>query len=279
MLKTSETRIRRAQPKDAPGIYELKVEAFGSTALPYTIYQDPRSVRFISRTIEKGSGITANYFFVAGRERLKGYYHAVSLGETFFLNYIAVRDTEQGLGLGDRLLDHFEETARALGRKTLSLDVFRSHEAVLSWYHRRGFRAQSSSYHLLVRLDDLLAMEGTLMEFRLLDEFRARWRERRFGFSKIEGLIGEKLVTVGLIGERVCKLLSADDDLDSIAASIARTFRSDRERLIVSGLRTLPESWALSRWDRTLRMEKELIDEQNLDALEVREDRMQTVPV
>jgi ribosomal protein S18 acetylase RimI-like enzyme len=256
MLTSTKTQVRLAGPEDARAIYGLKAAAFGSTSLPYTIYQDPRSARFIASMLRKGHESTGNYFYVVGDPEPVGYYHAVKRKEDFFLNYIAVADTSRGRGLGDELLSHFEEKGKQLGRRTFALDVFSTDESVVEWYKRRGYWMRSSSYHLRVPLESLSALNGELLTCGLWDEFRARRHESRFGFSKLDYDAKNGRVTVGLIGDRVCKLLSRFRDLDFIAGSIARTFHAEREALVLSDLPSLPKGWSLDRWDRSIRMEK-----------------------
>jgi hypothetical protein len=114
----------------------------------------------------------------------------------------------------------------------------------------------SSTYHLRVPLESLSALDGELLTCGLWDEFRARRHESRFGFSKLDYDVQNAHVTVGLIGDRACKLLSRVRNLDFIAGSIARTFHTEREVLVLSDLPSLPKGWSLDRWDRAIRMEK-----------------------
>ena len=257
MLTRTRIDIRPAEPRHAWSIYDLKAEAFGSTSLPYTIYRDPRSARYIAWLLRRGPESTGNHLYVVGDPEPIGYYHAVAQkNETFFLNYIAVAESNRGQGLGDALLDHFERTGRDLGHRTLSLEALSRDGSAVEWYKRRGYWFRSSTYHLRVPLDGLSALDGVLLTGSLWEEFRARRRERRLGFSKVDYRAINTLLTVGLIGERDCKLLSYPVDLDFAAGSIVRTFHGERETLIVSGLSALPKDWALDRWDRALRMEK-----------------------
>jgi ribosomal protein S18 acetylase RimI-like enzyme len=256
MLTATNIDIRAASPSDAKEIYSLKISAFRQTSIPYTIYQDPRSSRYIAWAIRRGPKRTGIQFFVTGATHILGYYQAVERDGVFFLNYIAVTKAAQRQGIGDGLLRHFEATGLDLGYRRFALDVFRDNQSVLRWYERHGYRVRTSSYLVRVPMDSLMAEEGEILEYGLLDEFRARRREARLGFSSLECHIGDTPITVGLIGEDRCKLLSEVKDVRYAAGSIARTFHGERRTLILSGLSGLPRTWIPECWDRTLRMEK-----------------------
>lgn len=68
--------------------------------------------------------------------------HTVKAGEAY-LEHIAVRASARGMGVGTKLLDWCEATARARGCTILTLGVLKGNPAI-KLYKRKGFVAQSS---------------------------------------------------------------------------------------------------------------------------------------
>ena len=125
-------RVRHARPEDAPVIFALKVEAFGRTFLPYTIYQAPQAVRYLRKLILQSMGLgNQRFVLVEDAARALAYYHALYRDAEFFLNYIAVAETVRGQAWGSFLLRHFEEAGRLLGCRPVSYTHLRAHETVL----------------------------------------------------------------------------------------------------------------------------------------------------
>lgn len=63
----------------------------------------------------------------------------------YYLQAIAVDDDYQGLGIGSRLLDHAEETARAAGCARIVLDVVEKNAGARRLYERRGMEVAATS--------------------------------------------------------------------------------------------------------------------------------------
>lgn len=59
---------------------------------------------------------------------------------TAYFGTFAVRPTAQGRGIGDALLRHAEERARALGAARMELTVVAQRSDLIAWYARRDYR-------------------------------------------------------------------------------------------------------------------------------------------
>lgn len=57
-----------------------------------------------------------------------------------YLGMLTVRPTEQGSGLGRRLLQRIEERARETNRKQIEMTVIAQRPELIAWYERVGFR-------------------------------------------------------------------------------------------------------------------------------------------
>lgn len=63
----------------------------------------------------------------------------------YYLQTVAVDDQYQGLGIGSRLLDHAEETARSAGCARIVLDVVENNTGARRLYERRGMEVAATS--------------------------------------------------------------------------------------------------------------------------------------
>jgi ribosomal protein S18 acetylase RimI-like enzyme len=250
--------IRPAAYKDASAIYRLKVDAFADSSLPYSIYQAPKSIRYIMWLILRGSGPTGNYFRVAEMAgRVIGYYHAVLMGTVWHLNYIAVEHHCRHKGLGRTLLRRFEEEGSRLPVCQFSLQAFESNASVVRWYLSEGYT--EGSREDLYRVG--LLPTGTdapsyPVEISALERASARCQEWFWGFSKMRTTIGPGTVDVGLINGNVLNLMRVTGlDSESVVHSLARVFCGKRSVLLMRQPDCSPRFPIISM-DRSIRMYK-----------------------
>jgi GNAT superfamily N-acetyltransferase len=249
--------ISAASLEEVEDLYALKVGAF-SKYLLYTIYQSPRSVVYLQTLLMQGSDRTGNFFFVAKHESsLVGYYHAVRHGPAFFLNYLTVAEEARRLGIGSQLLRHYETTAGTLGCNVLELDVFESNSGVCEWYCKARYAPRS--FASLASL--ALGWEG---ESRYEVDFEPEvWHlacqeERERGFSKFACVCGPGKLTLGLIAEHVCKLMSFENiTMEDAVVAINSRFSGMRDALIVSS-QEIPANWPLLASETIITLSKSL---------------------
>jgi ribosomal protein S18 acetylase RimI-like enzyme len=256
MNEISGLQIRRAQPSDAPRIYELKRAAFGETFLEFTIYQSPKSVGYLRALIEEGM-LSHNIFVAERADRVLGYYHAFHRAPDFFLNYIAVAPEAQGCGLGKILLKHFEAAGRASSHRSLMMDVFESNQAALAWYQRAGYHSQTAHFLAKLAMSQGADCRHAPLVYDHDAEALAYSEERAHGFSKIECTSGPGHIVVGLVDERFCKLLEYKRiTFESAIAAICQHWSQDREALLL----TLPPdynlNWSFVRLEKLMRLVK-----------------------
>jgi ribosomal protein S18 acetylase RimI-like enzyme len=250
--------IRLGCAEDAEAIYKLKTEAFGAGYLRYTIYLAPESVRYLRDLLAQGPAQSRHSIYVACQSReIIGYYEVIHSGDDFLLNYIGVTDRAKGSGLGNHLLNHFEQTGAVAGCRRFTLDVFDSNIPARDWYWRRGYRTLASSFQVCLPLGFLDSKEAPVLDFRREDWEAALREELLRGFSKVTCRCGPGTVTVGLIAGRVSKLLSREGvDLQSAVASIDAHLRDQRENLILAGLPEIPAEWVGLPSEKVLRLAK-----------------------
>jgi len=235
-------RIRPARPSDADSIRRLITSGLGERYLRYTIYQSPRVVHYFEALASRSSSALPHrlHVLVAGADVL-GFYHAFRCGKVFFLNNIAVSEAVQGQGLGRQLLEHYECTGRASGCESFALDVFESNRRARTWYERAQYRYSSASFVALFALRELPQVTSLTLQWDATALSRALVEENARGFSRIECRCGPGRLSVGLIAERLCKLLACEAiTTDEAVSAIARGFHMERDTIIVPHLSVRP---------------------------------------
>lgn len=81
--------------------------------------------------------------------------------ETVKLNRLGVREGWKGMGVGSRLLERAEESARARGSETIRLTTPENHPFLVEFYRSRGYTV-TGEYPLEYREYDEVVMEKTL---------------------------------------------------------------------------------------------------------------------
>jgi len=251
-------RIRRARSEDASAIYLLKVEAFGDKYLSYTIYQATQSVSYLEQLIADSPERSYHDLHVLEQDgTIRGYYDAVRLPEEYLLNYIAVTRETRGLGLGGILLRHFEDAGKSIGCKALALDVFASNSSVSAWYYRHGYHLVAASFHVRLAIDALAGNNAPALLCENSVWGNAYNEEKVQGFSKVACRCGSGYLIVGLIAGNICKLLDFTGlSLRDAAGAIANHFEGEREYLIISALRDLPQDLPILDAERHLHLHK-----------------------
>lgn len=252
--------IQRACQKDIPEIYALMVEAFGAQYFPYTIYQSPKSVSFLNRLVSSDFEHKAYQLMVLRRGgSIQGYYQAFISAKKFFLNYIAVKRTFSGQGLGSALLTHFEHKGQNLGCRQYGLDVFERNHRALEWYSRKGYEKESD--FILTRITlGIVNKPGPELNCHDKTWEAAINEEMKKGFSQLECLCGQGSIVLGLINDSTCKLLKYEGvSLEEALLSINCYFGGrERENLIVSSSCFPNSYWPLQQQDRIFRLVKDV---------------------
>jgi GNAT superfamily N-acetyltransferase len=242
---------------DVNAIYALKLEAFGETTLPFTIYRAPAAIKHLCRIIEGTSRNGEDYIAVAEtRGRVMGYYQATEHQGQFFLNYIAVHPSSQGQGIGTALLDDFEQRGHARGFEHFGMDAVQSNQAVLDWYAKRGYSHGTTLHHVRIavptepRIHSPLRWDEQVWRQALAEE--SEW-----GFAKFDATLGSGRIELGLIEQCACKLLRYTEvGLAAAVDGILLRFAGLRTEFILSGLPSTPEQWQWLQYLVTVRLIK-----------------------
>jgi len=234
--------IRAAVPHDVNAIYALKLQAFGDTTLPFTIYRAPAAIKHLGRIIEGTSRNGEDYIAVAeARGRVMGYYQATEHQGQYFLNYIAVHPSCQGQGIGTALIDDFEQRGQARGFVNFGLDAVQGNQAVLGWYAKRGYSHHTTLHHVRIPVPAAPRIHSPLR----WDEqvwVQALAGESEFGFAQFAAILGSGRIELGLIEQCACKLLRYTGiDIAAAVDGILLRFAGLRTELILSGLPDTPE--------------------------------------
>jgi ribosomal protein S18 acetylase RimI-like enzyme len=259
---TAPWGLRPACMDDAQAVYDLKKEAFAA-ALRFTIYQSPTAVSYL-REIIGPEGLAAGHRFVVADSAfgLLGHYHARATGNTYFLNYIAVSATERQLGLGRALYAHFEGQARRACLANVALDVTNENANARDWYLRLGYRETSRTQYVSLSTASLRNRQGDTASRAVVVDAQALALaladESLRGFSKVDCLVDNKRVVIGLIAGHVCKLLSSEVFCPATIMAVARYFGPQRDQLIATNAGYIPAEWSVDGRETVLRLEKEL---------------------
>jgi ribosomal protein S18 acetylase RimI-like enzyme len=227
--------VRPASPRDAPEIYRMKREAFGADYVAYTIFQSPKSVRYLKWLTSRGPGPTGTHIYVLEADSLiAGFYSAVLRERTWLLTYIAVGREFRGRGFGRALLDDFERKAAGLPADQLSIDVFETNSRALNWYESRGYMRQGRTRIHRVRITGIREPQSLRLRISPLNRLGASWREFSWGFSKTYGAIGPGRIEIGFINQDTVNLIGLNGlDQDAAVGSVIREFSGNRPTLLL----------------------------------------------
>lgn len=224
----TDTTITDATVADAHGLSALLVKAMTPNMRLISIYGDPRAEGHLATVLAQGPRQSAQHIRTLRHAgtivgctmwRISGIAH---------LDYIAVDPAFQGRGLSPRLLDDFEDLARA----PLQLDCFASNQTALGLYRRRGYREVSSA---AVRALPLPHNDGA-RAFRRLNPLQWSAAQRdlsKQGFANVVIRCGSGVMEVGMIGERGLRLRHEQgQSISQVRAQLGAMF-PDRDYLIV----------------------------------------------
>jgi len=226
--------VRRAIPNDANTIMVMKRNAFSSSLLRFSIYQDIRAINYLRQILSCGRAVITVAEQPDGD--LLGYSQASADGGTWFLGYIAVRPERQHLGVGQALLISFEHEGRQRGYSRVELEVEESNQRVVKWYEKNKYVAQKRSYHLEIALESNNKTAALLL-CNTRSEVTALRNLDQFGFCKIEYTLLQGSVVLGLIGDHLCKLLDFKNiSPTEVVHAVSRRFAPERKILVISGV-------------------------------------------
>ena len=143
-----------------------------------------------------------------------------------FLSYIAISADSRGHGLGSALIDDFLSAHPDV--TSLSLDVFSDNEAAKFMYEKRGFQATDTR----VWSTRPLPRVARPVDLEILNAPLADAHYRRYGFTKVDALIGNRRITVGLVGEESVQAFDAETFVDPAFASAARLIAPKAKTLL-----------------------------------------------
>jgi ribosomal protein S18 acetylase RimI-like enzyme len=221
-----------AVPGDAEAIVALTHAAFAPAHLAFALYRSAASATFLRERLST-NGPTNLWARVLHRDdELLGYTLADASPEGFHLGYIAVSPRATGLGVGTALLEELLVAARETGR-AVTLDVFASNATALPWYRRHGFAEESRQWSLDVELAHLAGRAGLALAPTALREALAEESQR--GVSRVEGVVGDRAVILGLLGGDVVRVLDSGGlDYADLAALVHHALPSRRELLLLA---------------------------------------------
>jgi ribosomal protein S18 acetylase RimI-like enzyme len=249
----STVTVVAAEPRDVETIYILHRKALGDR-LKYTIYQSDLSVCYF-REIARHQEPTLALVVAKIGKKVVGYYLSVDTEQDMALNYIAVSDQHQGIGVGNRLLESFEQRAALLGRKKLMLDVFTDNPRTMEWYARHGYQDVSKRY--FVRL--YANRDGSAHACNLDSEglAQALREESMRGFSRVRVQTQSGELMVGLIDGTTCRVLATGVlSLQESVAAAESAFPNRRWIVCTTEREDDFPSQAVDRIDCSVRMEK-----------------------
>jgi len=196
-----ETRF--AEPEDASQIADLFRGGFQPDIAQLFIYGSKGAPEYIRMQLAPGIPPAESAYFVA--QTADGIAGAAELRrrpDWLLLNYIAVRPSYRGQGIGAILF------AAAVGMSgvrsgRIELDVLDHNVQALRWYGRLGFAATTSSDYL-----DLAPPRGGEESPAYVAGLpQADLSQERFGFSKFQIVTGNGTFSVGRIGDSWFRLL------------------------------------------------------------------------
>jgi GNAT superfamily N-acetyltransferase len=224
-----EMVIRRALPTDAHSIVELFRSALPPSLIDRSWVSCSGAHRYIkglcSHPSERLAGVAV---LAAEREgRVIGAAQYSRNDRNIFLDYIAVEDSFRGAGVGSALLRRLALDPHGR-RGDIVLDVLVGNPRAYEWYLRLGFVADGQTVWAESTLGSHSSRPGGLIR---------NWPQAtallaRFGFAEFTADFGDRVVRVGLLGDRRFRAAghaSAEDvDLNTLLASI------DSERLLLT---------------------------------------------
>ena len=214
--KTSAT-FRKLERETAAQIVDIHGDAFDEDAIRYSVFASPRITAFIAALFDESAHeFTGAYI----DDELAGYAHVRLFDGQPHLNYIAVKENRQAIGIGSELMLHLLDRATSGGYRQFTLDVPENNNRVRRWYAKVGFKDLSSTCMFVAEKTTSRLPGKDEIEVSYADQQLERLNKYGIAECKVEiagvghsvGVVGEKLFRVGADHDQ--QLLSALQAVD-----------------------------------------------------------------
>lgn len=191
-MNKEDTTIERLSKQDITTFVELI-----SAGFPYIIDKIIYGCTGISNFVEQNLDNNTYAFFVAKlNDKLIGCAEYRVIGNTVFLNYIAIHDELRRQGIASYI---FDNTLSLLPKhEKILLDVFSSNTAAINLYENNGFKYVDTSTWYKVELPIFSYSDS----YKIINSEANKEHHHNFGFSMFEFSDGVTNYSVGLIGDR-----------------------------------------------------------------------------
>ena len=195
--------VRPASVEDAPAIVSLIQASLAPELLSVTIYGCVGIIAFVRETIRSHIIHGDSTFLVAERDgQVVGCAELRINSGKQFLNYIAIKSTHRGHGLGRSLLSQAALLTLQSDIKEMTLDVSESNTLARDWYRSIGFLETECSYWLSQH-----PKPGSYPSFIVRGFANAQACHEKYGFSQFIVETNECRIVVGRLGKRFFRLL------------------------------------------------------------------------
>jgi GNAT superfamily N-acetyltransferase len=250
-----DVRMENASPDDAETIIKIKQSGMPAAYVGYTIYQSPKSAKFMRKMIAEDPKALVRVLKEDGE--VVGYnMGTMGVGTAHWL-YMAVYPDRKGRGYGTVLLEDFENQARSAGLATITMDCFDDNPNLTWYYRRKWFEAGVSTIGRVMLTP--FKKEGLQLALDKTELGQALAVEEDQGFGNVSGGFKDQRVELGLINRDSLRLRSAGDlGHIEVLGAVAGSFSGDRRSIIVSNPdeRIAPEDFETKH--RALRLERVL---------------------
>jgi ribosomal protein S18 acetylase RimI-like enzyme len=217
-----------ATPADAPLIGALLREAFDPFMLESSVYREPSGDVALRRELEQDP---ADRRRRVRRATIDGRIAGAAIwrsGPDRQLDYVAVAASVGRSGVGNALLEDFEE-----GAASCALEVFERNDTAWQWYLRHGYQPTTSRAFQVL---DLSAAEPAASRSWSVEAFDAADAIATTGVCAVEvARGGAGPVHLLAYGSGHVRLRPGSGLNPELAARLARAVFPDRDRLVVIG--------------------------------------------
>ena len=147
MIMPHQVELRRLTSGDEDAVARLHRVAVPESERDMTVSGSPKLAAYVAALVALPEYRGEHVFTGAFRGgELVGYTHARLLPGRWHLNYVAVRPTCQGEGVGRALWAAWLRDGREWGLEVASLDVLPKNTRVADWYRRRGLAEVATTW-------------------------------------------------------------------------------------------------------------------------------------
>jgi len=254
-------KIRPAVLSDVMRMYSLLRESFYNY-LEFTPYLDPRSVNLIKQDIINyyyGPKLINQWKILHINDEILGLYCFKIIEERLFLNYIGIDKYRRGVGLGNYLLNEFENDVNNYNLRSLGLEVFKSNKIAYTWYKSKGYNVFSLRYLNKIKIIMNENEWPRRMQLNEKETEEALKKEEENGFSILKAKYCDEEIVLGLIGSQYCKLIRPKVCKDLILIKdLMCYFSGKRKYLIVGTIEDIKDKFIIDRIEISFEMRKEL---------------------